>query len=967
MDIVSYILGKKYTDDTASQFGGLKGANCQIKSTERVDDETIVTFLWKNDNDETQESQIVLKDGMPGKDGADGQDGAPGKDGKDGVDGAPGKDGADGAPGKDGKDGVDGAPGKDGADGKDGKDGVDGAPGKDGKDGTPIYPWQSGHEYNIGDLAIYDNCFYLCIVANEDITFDDTKWNGLGSSDGNYDIVATVNDLPNIFDITDRKVYYVIAANNFYLWNGTTWVPFITKAENVILNYGEASQISLSGKIDDIEDSIQDIVDHPYELPTASSFTLGGIKVGNNLSIDANGVLSATGSTSDCMKKGIDYVTAGQLSGSALGTNATAEGLNVVSGGQASHAEGASTTASGRYAHAEGENSIAMNGVAHAEGYATTADEYAHAEGYQTYAYQFCHAEGYCSTAFGDSAHVEGYGTYTADTRGPHAEGCSTSAIGIASHSEGYHTCAYGNGSHTEGGYNQWFTDQGGTFAIGDSSHAEGNSTTATGQCAHAEGSGNIASGDSSHVEGTMTSAIGWAAHAEGYETSAYGDYSHTEGAGTKANRYAHAEGCNASAMMDCAHAEGDFTYANEASHSEGRKTSAIGTASHSEGYYTCACGNGSHAEGGYPDYRGRNGVYAVGENSHAEGLVSCAVGPASHAEGDHGYAIGYGAHAEGVGSYAGANGSHAEGYSFIEEDALYSHAEGEETIVSRACNGAHTEGYKTTACAQYSHAEGNRTKAQAKNSHTEGCYTTASGEGSHAGGYGTKSDNKYSQAQGHHNASMSASGDHDNQLGTAFVIGNGTSESALSNAFSVQFNGTVKAANTITASTTADYAEMFEWIDENPYKMDRVGYFVTTSPDDCTKITIANANDEYILGIVSGNPFVLGNGDCDVWNGMMLRDEFGRVIYEKPGVPKYNPNYDPSQPYVSRLDRPEWAAVGMLGVLAVRDDGTCQVGGYCTVANGGIATKAAKYNKAANCYKVIERINNNIIKVIFR
>lgn len=37
----------------------------------------------------------------------------------------------------------------------------------------------------------------------------------------------------------------------------------------------------------------------PYELPIASANTLGGIKVGANLSIDANGVLSATGGASD--------------------------------------------------------------------------------------------------------------------------------------------------------------------------------------------------------------------------------------------------------------------------------------------------------------------------------------------------------------------------------------------------------------------------------------------------------------------------------------------------------------------------------------------------------------------------------------------------------------------------------------------------------------------------------------------
>ena len=35
----------------------------------------------------------------------------------------------------------------------------------------------------------------------------------------------------------------------------------------------------------------------PYSLPTASAETLGGVKVGDNLSIDANGVLSASGSS----------------------------------------------------------------------------------------------------------------------------------------------------------------------------------------------------------------------------------------------------------------------------------------------------------------------------------------------------------------------------------------------------------------------------------------------------------------------------------------------------------------------------------------------------------------------------------------------------------------------------------------------------------------------------------------------
>ena len=235
----------------------------------------------------------------------------------------------------------------------------------------------------------------------------------------------------------------------------------------------------------------------------------------------------------------------------------------------------------------------------------------------------------------------------------------------------------------------------------------------------------------------------------------------------------------------------------------------------------------------------------------------------------------------------------------------------------------------------------------------------------------------------------MTTGGTGSNTRGTAFVIGNGTSASALSNAFSVQFDGTVKAKSTITTSTTADYAEYFEWADENHLAEDRVGYFVTF--DDGKKIRIADSEDNYILGVVSGEPFVLGNGDCDVWNGMVLRDKFNRTKYEpaqkyeidpetgkeipvyddkgnpvyEGTKPVYNPDYDPTIPYISRADRPEWAAVGMLGVLAVREDGTCEVNDYCTINQNGIATKANKDSLFK--YRVIKRNAEDVVEIVFR
>ncbi|MBO4736625.1 MAG: hypothetical protein J5614_09570 [Paludibacteraceae bacterium] len=71
-----------------------------------------------------------------------------------------------------------------------------------------------------------------------------------------------------------------------------------------------------------------------YTLPTASANTLGGIKVGNNLSIDANGVLSATGGSEYIAGEGIrigpndtyyvlDYMRSNQAGMIATGLHAT--------------------------------------------------------------------------------------------------------------------------------------------------------------------------------------------------------------------------------------------------------------------------------------------------------------------------------------------------------------------------------------------------------------------------------------------------------------------------------------------------------------------------------------------------------------------------------------------------------------------------------------------------------------------
>ena len=98
------------------------------------------------------------------------------------------------------------------------------------------------------------------------------------------------------------------------------------------------------------------------------------------------------------------------------------------------------------------------------------------------------------------------------------------------------------------------------------------------------------------------------------------------------------------------------------------------------------------------------------------------------------------------------------------------------------------------------------------------------------------------------------------------------------------------------------------------------------------------------------------------------IDEESGKPILEMKSMgifkhPVLNPNYDPSKEYVNRADRPEWDTVGMLGKLYVRDDGTCQVNGYATVGENGIATASSDKTNM----RVLSRVNENVVRVLLK
>lgn len=229
-----------------------------------------------------------------------------------------------------------------------------------------------------------------------------------------------------------------------------------------------------------------------------------------------------------------------------------------------------------------------------------------------------------------------------------------------------------------------------------------------------------------------------------------------------------------------------------------------------------------------------------------------------------------------------------------------------------------------------------------------------------------------------------------DDYIGT--VIGCGS----LGRETYIDKNGNWSMFGTVTSSG-GDYAEYWEWEDGNPNLEDRRGLFVSAIGD---KIKKANEHD-VIIGIVSANPSVIGNGDAYAWKDKYLKDVFGSIIYEeirepitidhqeakaeayidengKNHITQYktiqletgeyrtirkpiiNPKYDENQSYTPRGSRSEYCCVGHLGRLVMVDDGSCTENGYAKCSNGGIATKSEDITRA----RVLKRIDGTHVLV---
>lgn len=453
--------------------------------------------------------------------------------------------------------------------------------------------------------------------------------------------------------------------------------------------------------------------------------------------------------------------------------------------------------------------------------------------------------------------------------------------------------------------------------------------------------------GHGSVAEGINTVAGGVAAHAEGYMTEAIGIASHAEGSTTKASgNMSHVEGYATDALGETSHAEGSNTKAEGiSSHAEGHSTLAQGISSHAEGSGTTASNSHAHAEG--------TGTTASGESAHAEGVGTVALAEAAHAEGAQAVAEGYASHAEGSGSRAGAFATHAEG-----------------NTTKAMAFASHAEGNTTEATAFAAHAEGNSTEASAFASHAEGAGTSAGGIAAHSEGIGTSA----LRQDGVHIIGKFGQADSGIEGQYSWYLANGTDEKHPGLAAKVIGAFGNAYVSGYLAAGGASYAECFETKDGSPIE---VGYFVTTEGDRVRK---ANGKDSYVIGVTTAPSGFVGDSRELHWADKYTVDEWGRVQVQEVEIPPYkdeegkviipkrtelqpvlNPAWDPDIPYVSRLKRDEWVVVGLLGKLLVRDDGSCQVNGYCQPGENGIATKAKEG------YRVLKRVAPERILILFR
>lgn len=167
--------------------------------------------------------------------------------------------------------------------------------------------WETNTAYAVNALVEYDNNLYMCLIAHTSGTFADDL------TAGKWQLVSMVLQTATasvLGGVKSSNADGKITVNNDGTMTMNTppltapaWVTSTSYPQNALVENSDSIYMCLvahtSGTFaDDLAANKWKVVGSTtYTLPPASASTLGGVKIGNNVAIDANGVLSATDTT----------------------------------------------------------------------------------------------------------------------------------------------------------------------------------------------------------------------------------------------------------------------------------------------------------------------------------------------------------------------------------------------------------------------------------------------------------------------------------------------------------------------------------------------------------------------------------------------------------------------------------------------------------------------------------------------
>jgi len=195
--------------------------------------------------------------------------------------------------------------------------------------------WVTATSYVVDDVVVKDGVIYRCITANSDVAFTEANWEKLGGSGGGistwetgkgYKAGDVVIQGTNIYQcitnhtsggFSDDKPYWQILGDCLWSYNGDDVIPtgngygsdlssgcedwgvdVTYKKNQLVYKDGNLYVCLVTHKATDFDADKAagywcEATGSGYTLPKATKTTLGGIKVGNNLEVDTDGVLKS--------------------------------------------------------------------------------------------------------------------------------------------------------------------------------------------------------------------------------------------------------------------------------------------------------------------------------------------------------------------------------------------------------------------------------------------------------------------------------------------------------------------------------------------------------------------------------------------------------------------------------------------------------------------------------------------------